>query len=110
MKQWKVFTKRQAETDAADICLYIAQDNPQAAERFLTAIEETSQILSATSFIGSVRYFSHPELTGLRFFLIKDFENYLLFYRTIEQEEVVEIVRIVHGARDLPALFGSAKG
>jgi plasmid stabilization system protein ParE len=43
---------------------------------------------------------------GLRFYPLKKFENYLMFYRTVEEEEVVEIVRIVHGARDLPRLFG----
>jgi plasmid stabilization system protein ParE len=36
----------------------------------------------------------------------KILEKYLMFYRTMEEEEVVEIVRIVHGVRDLPRLFG----
>jgi hypothetical protein len=40
MKRWRVFTKRQAEEDANEICFYIAQDNPQAAEAFLSAIEQ----------------------------------------------------------------------
>jgi plasmid stabilization system protein ParE len=43
---------------------------------------------------------------GLRFYPLKKFENYPMFYRTVEEGEVVEIVRIVHGARDLPRLFG----
>jgi plasmid stabilization system protein ParE len=47
---------------------YIAQDNPQAIEEFLSAIEEASNILSTTSEIGSRRYLYHPELQGLRFY------------------------------------------
>ncbi|MGH8558044.1 MAG: type II toxin-antitoxin system RelE/ParE family toxin [Methylococcales bacterium] len=106
MKRWKVFIKRQAEEDANDIWFYIAQDNPRAAEAFLSAVEEASSTLSTTPEIGSLRYFYHPELQGLRFYPLKKLEKYLLFYRAVEEEEVVEIVRIVHGARDLPRLFG----
>jgi hypothetical protein len=40
MKRWRVFIKRQAEEDANEIWFYIAQDNPQAAEAFLSAIEQ----------------------------------------------------------------------
>jgi toxin ParE1/3/4 len=105
MKLWKIVTKRQAEEDAVEIWRLIAEDNPQAAEAFLDAIEEVSSLLSATPEIGSPRYFSHPELHGLRFLTLRKFENYLLFYRALKDEEMIEIVRIVHGARDLPRLF-----
>jgi len=33
--------------------------------------------------------------------------RYLLIYRVIADEEVIELVRVVHAARDLPALFDS---
>jgi toxin ParE1/3/4 len=106
MKRWKVFLTRLAEEDANDIWRLIAEDNPQAAEAFLDAIEKASSLLSATPEIGSPRYFSHPELQGLHLLPLRKFEKYLLFYRAMKDEEAVEIVRIVHGARDLPKLFG----
>jgi hypothetical protein len=31
---------------------------------------------------------------------IKDFENYLLFY--LERENCVDVIRVLHGARDVP--------
>jgi plasmid stabilization system protein ParE/Arc/MetJ-type ribon-helix-helix transcriptional regulator len=129
-KEWKEFRKRlvaQAKKEGKDkgawenggyysggkqkkmltkFWFYIAQDNPQATEEFLSAIEEASNILSTTSEIGSRRYLYYPELQGLRFYPLKKFEKYLVFYRTVTDEEIVEIVRIVHGARDLPRLFG----
>ena len=93
MKKWRVFTKRQAEEDANEIWFYIAQENPQAAEAFLDAVEQASIILSTTPEIGSLRYFYHPELQGLRFYPLKKFEKYLVFYRTVTDEEIVEMAQ-----------------
>jgi plasmid stabilization system protein ParE len=76
MKRWRVVVKRQAEEDATGIWRLIADNNPQAAEAFLDAIEEASALLAATPEIGSPRYFSHPELQGLRFLPLHRFENY----------------------------------
>ena len=106
MKLWKIVTKRQAEEDAVEIWRVIAEDNHRAAEAFLDVIEEAASLLSATPEIGSPRYFCHLDLQGLRFLPLRKFENYPLFYRTLKDEEVIEIVRILHGARDLPRLFG----
>ena len=106
MKQWRVFTQRQAKEDTNDIWRYIAHDNPKAADAFLDAIEEASKLLSAIPAIGGLRYFYHPELRGLRILPLQKFEKYLLFYRLREEENVIEIVRIIHGARDIPSLFG----
>ena len=88
MKKWRVLFRRQAEEDTNEIWFYIAQDNPRAAEAFLNAIEEASNVLSITPEIGSLRYFYHPDLQGLRFYPLKKFEKYLLFYRTVADEEL----------------------
>jgi toxin ParE1/3/4 len=106
MKHWRVFTRQKALEDTQDIYSYIAHDNPTSAEAFLNALEEAATLLSQTPEIGSPRYFEHPELQGLRYCVLTKFPNYLLFYRLLRAEQSVEIVRIVHGARDLPTLFG----
>lgn len=36
-------------------------------------------------------------------FPVKKFENYLIFYQSMEEELL--IVRVLHGARDIAALF-----
>ena len=105
MKQCRIFTQRQAKQDTDEIWHYIAQDNPTAADAFLDAIEETSKNLSVFPATGGLRYFYHTGLHGLRILPLPKFEKYLLFYRFHEDEQVVEIVRIVHGARDIPSLF-----
>src|SRR5919106_2814484 len=55
--------------------------------------------------IGSVRNFDNPELEGLRMWRIPKFANYLIFYRPTSER--VEIVRVLHGARDIPSLSSS---
>lgn len=44
-----------------------------------------------------------PTLAGLRMWPIRRFERYLIFYRQIP--EGIEIVRLLHAARDLEILF-----
>jgi toxin ParE1/3/4 len=44
-------------------------------------------------------------LHGLRSWRMRGFESWLVFYRVTE--EAVEIVRVLHGARDLEAAFES---
>ena len=54
--------------------------------------------------MGSPREFGDPRLFGIRVWRVKGFPRHLIFYRTIEGD--VEIVRVLHGARDLPSLLG----
>jgi plasmid stabilization system protein ParE len=50
--------------------------------------------------------FGNRELKGLRVLPVPDFPKYLVFYVYREQEEEVEIIfRVLHGARDIPALL-----
>lgn len=39
----------------------------------------------------------------MRMFPVKKFDNYLIFYQSTEEE--VLVVRVLHGARDIAALF-----
>jgi toxin ParE1/3/4 len=51
----QVVKRPQAETDLDDIWWYIAQDNPDAADRFLDKIEERCQTLAQFPNIGLSR-------------------------------------------------------
>jgi toxin ParE1/3/4 len=44
-----------------------------------------------------------PAFQSIRAFPVAGFKSILVFYRT--REDVLEIVRVLHGARDLEALF-----
>jgi toxin ParE1/3/4 len=92
-----------AEEDVIEIASYIGADSPAAADRFADAFERACELLVSMPELGHLQAFAHPELEGLRSFPVKGFEKYLVFYRIAPP--VLEIVRVLHGARDLPALF-----
>lgn len=87
----------QAEEDLIDIWIYIAQDNPAAADRLLDKIDGKIILLAEQPALGPAREDIAPEL---RYFPIG---NYLILYRIIT--DGIEVVRIVQGARNLKSLF-----
>lgn len=101
----KAFLQQKAHEDVRNIALYIAEDKPEAARAFRVAIENTCETLGALPEMGSVFTFADTELEGLRMLPLRKFKKYLIFYRINTEENVAEIVRIIHGARDIPSLF-----
>ena len=88
-----------AENDLDAIWLYIANDSPVSADQFLDRLVTT---LTTTLSIAPLAGRTRDEFgVGLRSFPV---ESYIAFYRV--RNEVVEIIRIIHGARDLAAIFG----
>ena len=61
----QVFKLPQAETDLDDLWWYIAQDNPDAADRFLDKIEERCQALARFPYMGQSREELLPSLRSL---------------------------------------------
>ena len=58
--------------------------------------------------MGKITRFSNPSLTGIRQQGIKGFRKYLVFYFPID--EGVEILRVIHGARDIEAILDEDLG
>lgn len=97
-----------ARTDLDESAAYLAEDHPQAALRFLAAVEHTLHQLVSAPGLGKLREFDNARLSGLRSWRIQGFEKWLVFYRF--QEEVLEVVRVLHGARDFVAVFDDDPG
>jgi len=95
----KVGIRPQARLDVVELATYIGKDSLLAASRFLDASEATFGLLAKTPQIGAVYPTKNHRLRGLRAFRIKGFPNHLAFY--LDRSCGVEIVRVVHGARDL---------
>lgn len=87
----------QAEEDLIDIWLYIAHDDVRAADRVLDDIEEKFLLLADQPGLGPARPDIAPDL---RYSPVR---RYLILYRQIT--DGIEIVRVVHGARDVPTLM-----
>lgn len=89
-----VFVKSsKAEEDLIDIWLYIAQDNPTAADELLERFEGTGWLLAENPELGQARPDIAPDF---RYFPV---ERYLMLYRKIP--EGIQLVRVVHGAKSL---------
>ena len=84
-----------AEEDLNEIILYIAADNPAAAETLCNKIEKNLSYLSKHPFLGTIPHEEELSAMGYRFLVV---QNYLIFY-TIEGHSIL-IHRILHGARD----------
>jgi toxin ParE1/3/4 len=86
-----------AETDLDDIWWYIAQDNPDAADRFLDKIEERCQALAQFPNMGLSRDDLLPSLRSL------PIGRYLIFYMPID--DGIQVVRVLPAMRDIDAFF-----
>jgi toxin ParE1/3/4 len=95
MKQFRVSDV--AHPDLDEIWFYIAQDNLDAADKFIQAIVSRFPKLAAMPLIGRQRKELSPRLRSF------SVARYVIFYRPIENG--IEIVRVLHGARDFPPLF-----
>ena len=92
-----------ARLDVVELAAYIGQDSVTAANRFLDACEATFEFLAESPQIGAIYPTKNPRLVGVRVFRVKRFPSHLAFY--LERHNAIEIVRVVHGARDLDAVL-----
>lgn len=94
----------QAREDLLDIYVTIGLDNPSAAERVYSAIEEKAILLLGYPRLGVRR----AEIAPAARMLVEGV--YLLLYETHPDSDdgpvdEIEIVRVVHGHRDLSHVF-----
>lgn len=81
----------------------ILEENPSAALRFVEATEEAFSLLEKNPEMGRQYQYISRRLTGLRIWRVAGFEKHLIFYRPFS--EGVEILDVVHGKRDIPAIL-----
>ena len=91
----------QATDDLLDIWAFIARDNPEAADRVEEAVHRACDLLADSPLAGRMR----KDLTSLdlRFWVVHPYSNYLVVYDP--SKKPLQIIRILHGARDLPSLL-----
>ncbi len=83
-----------AVTDMEVISAFIAQDSPTQADRFIAKLLAAMERLRESPGIGRRR----PDLgPTIRNFVVKE---YLIFYRPVPG--AVQVLRVLHGARQLP--------
>lgn len=91
-----------ASQDVEDaIGYYLKQDAQQAALAFVDALEDAYAILGRHPGIGAARYAAELGIPELRSWALPRFP-YVIFYA--ERPDHVDVWRVLHGSRDIPAL------
>ena len=92
---------RRAERDAREIVArYLAEAGEGRAVDFAQALDRAMDRISRHPAAGSPRYARELGLPGLRFVTLGRYPH-LVFY--IERENRVDVLRVLHGGRDIPA-------
>jgi len=86
-----------ARSDLTEIWSYIADDSIANADAFIDKLYETIKALASQPGVGRRREELAPGILSF------PFGRYVIFYRT--NRDTIEIVRILHGARDIQAIF-----
>jgi len=86
-----------ARADLIEIADFIAQDDPGRALSFVAEIEARMRAAAERPMSFPARDELHEGLRAARH------GRYLIFF--VEQGDEVQVVRVLHGARDLPRAF-----
>jgi toxin ParE1/3/4 len=93
----EIITLDRARADLVEIWDYIADDSETQADLFIDTVDRKLRLLAAKPHLGR----SRPELAeNMRSFPLG---RYVIFY--VVMPDGIQVVRVLHGARDLGAIF-----
>lgn len=92
---------RPASLDLKHLQDHIAQDNPRAAFRIASLIRERTNRLAEHPYSGSP-----GRVKGTRELVVSD-TPYVVAYRVREDEDSIDMLAVIHGARKWPEVFES---
>lgn len=99
----RVFFTESAELDLEEIGDWISKDNPQRAATFVRELRRSCMAIGPRAL--AYPFVEHRRDDGMR---RKVYGNYIIFYRV--WLDTVEILRILHGARDYGEIIFGNKG
>jgi toxin ParE1/3/4 len=101
----RVLKREAARRDLIQQWVWYAESaSIEVADRFLRAADKTLDLLSTQPESGARFFVRKPELQNMRRFPVSDgFGKILLFYFPLQ--DGVDLVRVVHGSRDLERLL-----
>jgi toxin ParE1/3/4 len=83
-----------AENDLINLWIYIARNNRAAADKVYETVEQTFVTLASMPNIGTLYQPRRARLEGIRFFPVKQFRSYIIYYRATT--DGIEIIRVLH--------------
>lgn len=96
----RIVRRPEFKADLHEIWSYIAADSEKRADSFLAVLETKFHKLSGAPMIGVAKL---PSFPAVRLF---PFKGYLILYEPLPGGDGVELIRLLHGAREWRRLFG----
>lgn len=101
MTRKDVVARARAEQDVNDaLDFYLSEASQQVALGFIEALERAYRLIGEQPNAGSSRYAHELDLPGLRSWPLRDYP-YVVFY--VPRADYIDVWRVLHAARDLPA-------
>ncbi len=103
-----VVRRSRADQDIPEaVDYYLQEAGVTTALRFVDALERAFRHIARNPASGSPRYAFELDLPGIRDWPVKRFP-YLIFYT--EHDECIDVWRVLHGQRDIPAWMHGETG
>ncbi|HEY6446455.1 MAG TPA: type II toxin-antitoxin system RelE/ParE family toxin [Acidobacteriaceae bacterium] len=104
--QPQVILRPAARRDLLESFDYLSREaGVPTAERFLVAVESAANLLAGRPRLGAPCGFSGRISSRFRRLPVPGFENRIIFY--LPRRNGADILRVLHGARDLAAILDS---
>jgi toxin ParE1/3/4 len=94
-----ILRRPQFVEDIRDIWHFIARDNHAQADRFVLELEKRYTLLADNPALGAARFPKHPTIR------IFPFRSYLIIYDPLPDQAGIELIRLLHAARDYHRYF-----
>jgi len=108
MKSKPIIPRSEANRDVeAAIDHYLSEDAERAAAGFIDALEQAYVHISRHAATGSPRYAHELNLPGLRSWPLTRYPHLVFF---VEREDHIDVWRVLHGKRDIPAWMSDEAG
>jgi plasmid stabilization system protein ParE len=98
-----VLTRAASKAIIEQADFYRKREGGALADRWDAAVRSALERLPAEAVLGSPCNFRHPELRHLRRVPVPGFPRHLIFYEDLREEDMIRVVQIMHGARDIEA-------
>ena len=109
MKAKPIVPREQAHRDVEDaVAHHLAENAEAAALGFIDALENAYGHIGRHPATGSPRYAHELNLPGLRSWPLKRHPYLVFFY--VERSDHVDLWRVLHGQRDIPAWMQEPDG
>lgn len=100
-----VLTRAASRAIVEQASYYAKRESQALADRWEAAVRGALERLPAEAALGSWCNFRHPDLRNLRRMPVPGFHRHLIFYEDLREQNLIRVVHILHGARDIEAVI-----